>query len=120
MDRNGNLYGPTHYGGGQGYGTVFKLSPNDAETVLHRFDRSDGGWPEYGLVLDEMGNLYGTTSGGGANGFGTVFELNPNGTETVTISVPNRIAALDMTSSLTEAPYSWAQRSEIVALLTSL
>lgn len=64
---------------------VFELSPPEApggpwrETVLHRFDVSDGGSPEAGVILDAHGNLYGTTFGGGPRGAGTVFELAPSG-----------------------------------------
>src|SRR5258708_7184358 len=48
-----------------------------SETVLHRFDSTDGAFPDAGLILDTAGNLYGTTSNGGASNNGTVFELSP-------------------------------------------
>jgi uncharacterized repeat protein (TIGR03803 family) len=90
LDRKGNLYGTTFSGGGSGCGggcgTVFKLAPDGTETVLHRFDDSDGANPRGGLVFDAKGNLYGTTTGGGAYGGGTVFKLTSSGgnwTETV-------------------------------------
>lgn len=45
-DVAGNLYGTTTYGGKQacasGCGVVYKIDPNGNETVLHRFDGSDG------------------------------------------------------------------------------
>src|SRR5271165_4002012 len=98
QDAAGNLYGSTAFGGvGDGFGTVFKIDANGAETVLYSFcsvsDCSDGADPVATLVLDAQGNLYGTTSGGGAsgtgcggNGCGTVFKLDTSGNETVVYS----------------------------------
>ena len=82
-DKKGNLYGTTFAGGASNAGTVFKLSPNGTETVLHSFTGgSDGSDPRAGLIM-KGGNLYGTTEYGGANGDGTVFEVTRDGTETV-------------------------------------
>jgi uncharacterized repeat protein (TIGR03803 family) len=87
MDTSGNLYGTTQFNGAYGGGTVFRVSPSGAETVLHSFCAqpgcADGYHPRAGLVLDTSGNLYGTTYDGGTNGKGTVFEVSPGGTETV-------------------------------------
>jgi len=90
LDGSGNLYGTTSIGGetgcgGKGCGTVFKLAPDGAETVLHAFQGSpDGFGPDGDLIADTNGNLYGTTSGGGgAANAGTVFEIAPDGTETI-------------------------------------
>ena len=91
-DSAGNLYGVTRYGGpnhsrfgSYGYGTVYKISPNGMETVLHSFagPPTDGANPEAGLVRDSSGNFYGTTLYGGANNQGTVFEISAGGTETI-------------------------------------
>jgi uncharacterized repeat protein (TIGR03803 family) len=101
MDSAGNLYGTTGYGGSGvdsdycfgGCGTVFKLMPSGAETVLYNFcsvpNCADGANPYAGLILDRQGNLYGTTRGGGNPacsliwpGCGTVFKLSPTGMET--------------------------------------
>ena len=88
MDRAGNLYGTTQFGGANGGGTVFELSPTGTETVLYSFgsQSGDGLNSRAGLVFDKKGNLYGTTINGGAYGQGTVFKLTPNGIETVLYS----------------------------------
>jgi uncharacterized repeat protein (TIGR03803 family) len=94
MDAAGNLYGTTVGGGGTGCdgggcGTVFRVAPDGAETVLYSFaGGKDGADPEAALIMDGAGNFYGTTSGGGTGGCegygcGTVFRLAPDGTETV-------------------------------------
>lgn len=84
LDEQGNLYGTTYYGGVFGYGTVFKLTPAETETVLYSFTGgADGANPCAAVVLDDQGNVYGTTSYGGVANGGTVFELSPAGTETV-------------------------------------
>ena len=84
IDRAGNLYGTTVWGGAKGGGTVFKISATGQETVLHSFGANPN--PQYplaGLIMDGAGNLYGTTGGGGANGFGTVFKISATGKKTV-------------------------------------
>jgi uncharacterized repeat protein (TIGR03803 family) len=82
-DEEGNLYGTTDLFGRHGYGTIFKLAPDGAETTLHTFTgRGDGFFPS-GLVEDKAGNLYGTTLDGGAHGSGAVFRLARDGTFTV-------------------------------------
>ena len=86
--RDGALYGTTQYGGTQGYGVVFRLSPPPTvcrsvscpwrETVLHSFGvGTDGARPCYGdLTFDHAGNIFGTTWAGGSFGFGTVYEVS--------------------------------------------
>jgi uncharacterized repeat protein (TIGR03803 family) len=86
FDAAGNLYGTTATGGsgcnGNGCGTIFKLMPNEhgswTESVLHRFNITDGYTPVAGLTFDAAGNLYGTTQDAGPyDSFGTVFKLTP-------------------------------------------
>jgi uncharacterized repeat protein (TIGR03803 family) len=75
---DGNFYGTTEYGGEYTYGTVFKITPEGAETVLHEFGAGNDGAAVYaGLALGSDGNLYGTTLGGGVNQGGTVFKIVP-------------------------------------------
>jgi uncharacterized repeat protein (TIGR03803 family) len=81
-----NLYGTTLGGGVTGssytYGTVFKITPSGALTVLHSFDGTDGSFATAGLLQATDGNFYGTTYFGGLdlcsgfNGCGTVFSLS--------------------------------------------
>jgi uncharacterized repeat protein (TIGR03803 family) len=81
MDSAGNIYGTTYSGGTTGVGTVFKISPEGTESILHSFagPPTDGGNPQASLVMDSAGNLYGTSSAGN----GTVFKINAAGTECV-------------------------------------
>lgn len=83
VDSAGNLYGTTFNGGANGFGTVFKLAPGGAHSVLHSFAGTDGANPQAGLVRDTAGNLYGTTLNGGSSGDGVVFKVAPSGVETV-------------------------------------
>jgi uncharacterized repeat protein (TIGR03803 family) len=96
---DGNFYGTTQSGGaynqnGEGWGTVFKMSPTGALTTLYAFgtvtdatgDCLDGANPT-GLVQGSDGNFYGATTYGGSlftngngNGYGTVFKISTNGT----------------------------------------
>jgi uncharacterized repeat protein (TIGR03803 family) len=82
---NGTLYGTTYTGGtsaSQAFsGTLFSLSAQGVETVLHSFgiDKKDGYGPGPGLL--SIGNsLYGTTSFGGKGGFGIAYSIGLDGT----------------------------------------
>jgi len=80
IDVGGTLYGTTVGGGSDGSGTVFSITPNGVETVLHSFARNahDGGLP-MGRLLNINGTLYGTTAYGGKNDGGTVFSMTLSG-----------------------------------------
>ena len=87
FDSQGNLYGTTYEGGGyangNGFGTVYELTPGATgqwtEQVLWSFtgstDNGDGQNPLAGVIFDPAGNLYGTTTYGGIPQEGTVFAL---------------------------------------------
>ena len=79
---DGNFYGTSLEGGASGRGTVYKVTPAGAVTVLYGFAGADGQSPMSGLVQASDGNLYGTTYGGGANGDGTIFKITLSGTLT--------------------------------------
>jgi uncharacterized repeat protein (TIGR03803 family) len=81
---NNKLYGTTNRGGTDNDGTVFELSEDGTERVIHSFSGSDGAQPRARLtVMNDK--LYGTTELGGrgcgnsAPTCGTVFELQIDG-----------------------------------------
>ena len=83
---DGNLYGTTT-GGGSGYGTVFKVTPQGQGTVLYKFaGGTDGETPRAGLIQAKDGNFYGTTYFGGAGSSGTVYKITPQGVKTTLYS----------------------------------
>ena len=92
IDRHGNLFGTTYYGGvtsaceDAGCGTVFELEPSKSgytESIVYDFDDvggNDGDNPFAALAVDDVtGAIFGTTQYGGAHFDGTVFELMPSG-----------------------------------------
>lgn len=78
----GVLFGVTHDGGANNYGTIYSLTPDNnhwTEKVLHDFDGSDGVYPVAELRRDSVTNLlYGTAAAGGPAGCGTVFQFDPS------------------------------------------
>jgi uncharacterized repeat protein (TIGR03803 family) len=88
IDVGGTLYGTTYSGGAytsSGFtdGTVFSVTPDGTEKVLHSFGGSpDGAHPSASLI-EVDGTLYGTTTVGGTYGRGTVFSITPSGSEMV-------------------------------------
>lgn len=82
LDAAGNLYGTTYFGGQNGMGAVFELTPgpNGAwqENLLYSFQGgTDGSLPTATLIFNANGTLYGTTSAGGRPSCdcGTIFRL---------------------------------------------
>jgi uncharacterized repeat protein (TIGR03803 family) len=97
---DGSYYGTTVSGGAGPFadGTVFKISPSGAYSLLYSFCSeggsacTDGLNPEAGLVQGIDGNFYGSTTQGGlacsaatgsVPGCGTIFKITPSGTLTV-------------------------------------
>ena len=89
FDQSGNLYGATTYGGSDGAGIVFELSPSGGRwtySVLYSFtgqygcpdNEYVGAGPWAALTMDAAGNLYGTTRCDGANRMGNIFKLTPS------------------------------------------
>jgi uncharacterized repeat protein (TIGR03803 family) len=78
---DGNFYGTTTSGGMFFQGTVFRMTPSGAVTVLHSFNSffGEGAVPFAGLVQGSDGNFYGTTAFGGAHFKGTVFKIDATG-----------------------------------------
>lgn len=92
IDDGGILYGTTRSGGsydctyGTGYnfgcGTVFSVTTDGTEKVLHAFTAADGASPRSGLK-DVNGTLYGTTYLAGCCEAGTVYSISTGGVDTV-------------------------------------
>jgi uncharacterized repeat protein (TIGR03803 family) len=86
LGTDGNFYGTTSAGGSPnsncrlqgGCGTVYRITPSGAETVLYSFGTKagDGVGPSGALVQASDGNLFGTTVAGGATNDGTFFTLD--------------------------------------------
>jgi uncharacterized repeat protein (TIGR03803 family) len=98
---NGNLYGTTEFGGANGVGTVFQITPNGTLRTIYSFCSqsgcTDGYQPTAGLVQATNGDFYGTTQFGGAYGLydGTVFKITPGGTLTTLHSFCSQPACAD-------------------------
>jgi hypothetical protein len=97
---NGLLYGVTGRGGGaycgqasNWCGTVFTLTTNGRERVLHRFGHGSDGWNPQGALIRVNGKFYGTTASSKAycgttqDGYypryciGTLFSITEGGVE---------------------------------------
>ena len=107
---DGNFYGTTENGGTHGEGTVFKMTPAGAVTILHDFCSiaacTDGAAPYAGLVQGSDRDFYGATLRGGAgrscyNGCGTIFKITPAGTLTTLYSFCSQSGCPDGSGPLT-------------------
>ena len=78
---DGNFYGTTQYGGANGTGTIFQITPVGAFTSLHSFSRpasgsaTTNGTVPNALTLGSDGAFYGTTQQGGVDNAGTFFKF---------------------------------------------
>jgi uncharacterized repeat protein (TIGR03803 family) len=83
LGADGNFYGTTAYGGANGEGSVYKITPGGTLTTIYSFCAqiacTDGATPRDGLTLGSDGNFYSTTYYGGANNQGTLFQITPSG-----------------------------------------
>ena len=105
-DGAGNLYGTTFTGGltsskcnvspTPGCGIVFKLTPTTrgewTETILHKFDGTDGGNSLTSVVPDTAGNFYGGALSGGSMGFGVIFKMSKTSTGVWVLTVLHNFA----------------------------
>lgn len=78
---DGNFYGTAYQGGPAGWGTLFRMTPAGAVTLVHSFTGplTGGAYPQAGVVQDADGNLYGTTEMGGGLHRGTAWRVSPAG-----------------------------------------
>jgi uncharacterized repeat protein (TIGR03803 family) len=87
---DGSFYGLTFRGGAYDSGSIFKITPTGAFTLLYSFCAEegcpDGNFPNGSLLLGTDGNFYGATAFGGASGVGTVFRFTPAGNLTTLYS----------------------------------
>lgn len=93
---DGNFYGTAQFGGGPADGgTLFRMTPSGAFTVLHAFTgiplpdgslptrvTQDGAQPVGNVVELPNGNLLGTTAGAGAWNGGTAYVITKSGAYT--------------------------------------
>src|SRR4051794_6741967 len=81
---DGNFYGTTQDGGASNKGTIFRMTPAGAVTVMYSFaGGADGNTPLAGLMQANDGNFYGTTYFGGGSSLGCVFRMTPAGAVTI-------------------------------------
>jgi uncharacterized repeat protein (TIGR03803 family) len=99
---DGNFYGAAHNGGANGWGTVFKITPEGALTTVYNFcsqsNCSDGFTPSGPLVQATDGNFYGIAGGGPG---GEIFELTGAGELTKLYSFCSQAQCTDGSSPST-------------------
>jgi uncharacterized repeat protein (TIGR03803 family) len=87
---DGNFYGTTYQGGAHNEGSVFKITPAGAFTLLYSFNYGNGIYdaqhPVAGLTLGTDGNFYGVGSAGGSRNAGAIVKITPAGSESVLYS----------------------------------
>jgi uncharacterized repeat protein (TIGR03803 family) len=108
--RDGNFYGTASAGGNNqavcnttdGCGTVFKITPNGAFTLLHQFCSNqctngliEGGQPRGRLIQASDGAFYGVTNQGGNFSGGTVYRISGTNFSTVYYFNGNLNGAID-------------------------
>ncbi|HTB81860.1 MAG TPA: choice-of-anchor tandem repeat GloVer-containing protein [Opitutaceae bacterium] len=83
---DGSFYGTTVLGNSGGNGTIFKITPASAYSLLDIISGAQGSNPYGSLVQGRDGNFYGTTTTGGSSSAGTVFKITPTGVLTTLVS----------------------------------
>jgi uncharacterized repeat protein (TIGR03803 family) len=83
---DGNFYGTTEAGATADLGTVFRITPDGTELVLHSFQGGADGDGPGPLLQGSDGNFYAATSDGGSFNCGTIHQLTPAGVKTTLYS----------------------------------
>src|SRR5208337_4318482 len=85
LGTDGNLYGTTEYGGANGTGTIFQITPGGTFTSLYSFSNwtagsvtTNGAVPN-ALVVGSGAAFYGATQQGGLDNAGTFFKFTTAG-----------------------------------------
>jgi uncharacterized repeat protein (TIGR03803 family) len=83
---NGSFYGTTGFGGLNGFGTIYEITPQGSLTTLYNFEFEGAeASSAAALIQATNGNFYATTTDGGLTvptcefGCGTLFEVSPGG-----------------------------------------
>ena len=86
---NGRFYGSTLFGGAQGLGGLFEVTPAGELRMVYSFTTGAGGSaaPNGPLVQDAAGDIYGTTEFGGTAGLGSIFRLSRHNVFTTLVSL---------------------------------
>jgi uncharacterized repeat protein (TIGR03803 family) len=86
---SGTFLGTTSYGGSNGLGTIFRLTPGGVLTTLVDFSgqvgTTKGSYAQAELIAGSDGNYYGMTAFGGVSNYGTIFRLTPAGVFTTLV-----------------------------------
>jgi len=72
---DGFLYGTTHTGGTNGYGTLFQVTTSGSLKTLFSFVPASMGGNPVGPLYEGGGILYGTATTSGSGGHGTVYDI---------------------------------------------
>jgi uncharacterized repeat protein (TIGR03803 family) len=101
---DGNFYGTQWNINDSSHGTVFRMTPLGALSVVHAFTGgADGDGPVVALALAADGSLYGTTPAGGTQGRGVVFRITTAGAFTVVHSFTGWLDGANPRASLIQA-----------------
>ncbi|MGO4880755.1 MAG: choice-of-anchor tandem repeat GloVer-containing protein [Bryobacteraceae bacterium] len=74
---DGNFYGGTLAGGENGFGSIYRLTPDGQYTLLYSFPKSRAGGGPTALIEASDGNIYGAAQD--ADGFGEIFRTTKSG-----------------------------------------
>ena len=86
---DGNFYGTTAAGGANSFGSIYKMTPAGALTILHSFSESDGLGlhPLAGLVQATDGKFYGAAASNTSSG--VLFQITSTGKYRVLLNLTN-------------------------------
>ncbi|HKT87969.1 MAG TPA: choice-of-anchor tandem repeat GloVer-containing protein [Candidatus Sulfotelmatobacter sp.] len=89
LDRKGNVWGVSTYGGKRDQGIIFEVSASGVYSIRFNFGSSYSGvgGPESNITFDIAGNLYGTATSYGLAHMGGVYEITRGSTSIWTENV---------------------------------